>query len=166
MVTGFSDFLHPVHNELLLGLGQSEGGLVKPELFTIVDIDAPYSLGASSIEAGATWSYSEARYNRHAFTYQAFDDGTDRFSIPASLGLNDEINGYTQYERRYMFEINGKDNSINASMDQVGHINASNTHWWDDRHRAIFHNDAVFFINGTSVWSALRTDPSQQNGPY
>jgi hypothetical protein len=37
--------LHPVNNELLLGLGQSEGGLVKPELFTIADIDAPYSLG-------------------------------------------------------------------------------------------------------------------------
>ena len=37
--------MHPVNNELLLGLGQSEGGLVKPELFTIADIDAPYSLG-------------------------------------------------------------------------------------------------------------------------
>jgi len=165
-VTGFSDFLHPVNNELLLGLGQSEDGLVKLELFNIADIDAPYSLGASSIGAGANWSYSEARYNRHAFTYQAFDDGTDRFSIPVSLGLNDEINGYSQYERLYLFEINGKDNSINASMDQVGHINASKTQWWDDRHRAIFHNDAVFFINGTSVWSALWTDPSQQNGPY
>ena len=165
-VTGFSDFLHPVNNELLLGLGEGEDGLVKLELFNIADINAPYSLGARSIEVGATWSYSEARYNRHAFTYQVIDDGTDRFTIPVSLSLNDEIYGYTQHERLYLFEINGKDNSVNASLYQVGHIDASDNQWWDDRHRAVIHDDAVFFINGTLVWSTLWTDPSLQNGPY
>ena len=165
-VTGFSDFLHPVNNELLLGLGGGEDGLVKLELFNIADINAPYSLGARSIEVGATWSYSEARYNRHAFTYQVIDDGTDRFTIPVSLILNDEIYGYSQHERLYLFEINGKDNSVNASLYQVGYIDASDNQWWDDRHRAVIHDDAVFFINGTLVWSTLWTDPSLQNGPY
>ncbi|MDA8781979.1 beta-propeller domain-containing protein [Porticoccaceae bacterium] len=165
-VTGFSDFLHPVSEELLLGLGQDEEGAVKLELFNIANMNAPYSLGAFSIGAEASWSYSEARYDRHAFTYQSIDDGTDRFSIPVSLGLYDEQEVFSQQERLYLFEINGKDNPVDASVDEVGFITATKEQWWDNRHRAVFHNDAVFFVNGTVVWSTLWTDPSQQNGPY
>ena len=45
MVTGFSDFLHAVNDDLLMGLGQDENGLVKLELFNVADMTAPYSLG-------------------------------------------------------------------------------------------------------------------------
>jgi uncharacterized secreted protein with C-terminal beta-propeller domain len=165
-VTGFSDFLHPVGDELLLGLGQDEEGLVKLELFNIANINAPYSLGAQSIEAGASWSYSEARYNRHAFTYQSINNITDRFSVPVSIGFNNEVNGYSEQDRLYLFEINGKDNAANASVDRVGSINVDADSWWSNRQRAVFHDDAVFFINADSVWSTLWTDSSQQNGPY
>lgn len=165
-VTGFSDFLHPVSDELLLGLGQDEEGLVKLELFNIANMNAPYSLGAQSLGQGANWSYSEARYNRHAFTYQPIDSSTDRFSVPLTIGFYDDTDGYSQQSRLYLFEVNGKDNATNASIDRLGTINATHDIWTDSRHRAVFHNDAVFFINGSSVWSTLWTDPSQQNGPY
>ena len=49
-VKGFSDFLHPVNENLLLGLGADEEGLVKLELFNVESIDAPYSLGSVSLE--------------------------------------------------------------------------------------------------------------------
>ena len=45
-VTGFSNFLHPVSDDLLLGLGQSEDNQVKLELFDISDFAAPVSRGA------------------------------------------------------------------------------------------------------------------------
>ena len=85
MVTGFSDFLHAVNDDLLMGLGQDENGLVKLELFNVADMTAPYSLGGISLgeSEGASWGYSEARYNRHAFTYQAIDASKDRFSYPS-----------------------------------------------------------------------------------
>ncbi len=165
-VTGFSDFLHPVSAELLLGLGQDEQGLVKLELFNIANMNAPYSLGAQSIEVGADWSYSEARYNRHAFTYQPINNSKDRFSVPVSIGYFDDNNGYSQQEKLYLFEINGKDSAASASVDRVGTVDGTYDLPGAGRHRAVFHDDAVFFINGTSVWSTLWTDPTQQNGPY
>ena len=67
MIPGISDFLHPVNQDLLLGLGEDENGLVKLELFNVADMTAPYSLGTTVLgeSENPNWSYSEARYNRH-----------------------------------------------------------------------------------------------------
>ena len=165
-VPGFSDFLHPVNDELLLGLGQDEAGLVKLELYNVAVTTAPFSLGSISLVEGASWSYSEARYNRHAFTYQVVDETTDRFSVPLSLGFyNDEV-GYGSEQRLMLFEIDSKDRPADASIVEVGQINARGEQWWDSRQRAVFDGDAVFYIDGTVVWSALWSDPENQNGPY
>jgi hypothetical protein len=86
--------------------------------------------------------------------------------VPVSIGFNNEVNGYSEQDRLYLFEINGKDNAANASVDRVGSINVDADSWWSNRQRAVFHDDAVFFINADSVWSTLWTDSSQQNGPY
>ena len=40
-VTGFSDFLYPVIDDLLLGLGEGEEGRVKLELFNVSSMDGP-----------------------------------------------------------------------------------------------------------------------------
>ena len=42
-VTGFSDFLHPVTDDLLLGLGRSAEGGIKVELFDVSSIAQPLS---------------------------------------------------------------------------------------------------------------------------
>ena len=94
-VTGFSDFLHPINDQLLMGLGEDENGFTKLELFNVETINSPYSLGTviPGLEDGTisldslNWSYSEARYNRHAFTYQVISDNQDRFLVPANLGF-------------------------------------------------------------------------------
>ena len=165
-VPGFSDFLHPVNDELLLGLGQDEAGLVKLELYNVAVTTAPFSLGSISLVEGASWSYSEARYNRHAFTYQVVDETTDRFSVPLSLGFyNDEV-GYGSEQRLMLFEIDSKDRPADASIVEVGQINTRGEQWWDSRQRAVFDGDAVFYIDGTVVWSTLWSDPENQNGPY
>ncbi|MDG1813652.1 MAG: beta-propeller domain-containing protein [Porticoccaceae bacterium] len=40
-VTGFSGFLHPVSDDLLLGLGEGEEGRLKLELFNVSSMDGP-----------------------------------------------------------------------------------------------------------------------------
>lgn len=165
-VPGFSDFLHPVNDELLLGLGQDEAGLVKLELYNVALLTAPFSLGSTSLVAGANWSYSEARYSRHAFTYQVVDETTDRFSVPLSVGFYSDETGYSEEQRLMLFEIDSKDRPADASIVEVGQISAKGEQWWDSRQRAVFDGDAVFYIDGTVVWSALWSDPENQNGPY
>jgi len=163
-VPGFSDFLHPVNSDLLLGLGQDENRAVKLELFNVASIDSPYSLGTVTLAPEASWSHSEARYNHHAFTYQPISESTDRFSIPLSLGLYDESEGYSEEDRLYLFEIDSKDSPALSSIIEVGHISAK-SQWWNSLQRSVFDGDAVYFINGSSVWSALWSNPTEQNGP-
>ena len=164
-VTGFSDFLHPINDELLMGLGQDEDNLVKLELFNVAGV--PYSLGSISLGQieGAQSSYSEARYNRHAFTYQVLSESTDRFLVPATLATSIEGVGYQEEDRLYMFELNDKDRAHTASMVNVGFISAVRDGWQASRNRSVIDDDAVYYINGTSVWSAPWAVPELQNGP-
>jgi len=167
-VPGFSDFLHPVSSDLLLGLGQDENRAVKLELFNVALINDPISLGTVTLAPEASWSHSEARYNHHAFTYQPISESTDRFSIPLSLGLYDESKGYTEEDRLYLFEIDSKDTPELSSIIEVGHISAK-SQWWNSLQRSVFDGDAVYFINGSSVysalWSEIQSNPTEQNGP-
>ncbi len=167
-VPGFSDFLHPVSSDLLLGLGQDENRAVKLELFNVALINDPISLGTVTLAPEASWSHSEARYNHHAFTYQPISESTDRFSIPLSLGLYDESEGYTEEDRLYLFEIDSKDTPELSSIIEVGHISAK-SQWWNSLQRSVFDGDAVYFINGSSVysalWSEIQSNPTEQNGP-
>ncbi len=167
-VPGFSDFLHPVNQELLLGLGQDENGLVKLELFNIADMSSPYSLGTSVFGEfeWVQWSHSEAQYNRHAFTYQSNDQDPDRFLVPVTMGLfSEEVGQYSESQRLYLFELRDKDDSTLASINEIGQIRAEKDWRQVDLHRSIIHDDAVYFINGTSVWSTLWTNPLEQSGP-
>ena len=174
MVTGFSDFLHPVSDQLLMGLGQDENGLTKLELFNVENMSSPYSLGTVTlgIEDGVispdslNWSYSEARYNRHAFTYQVISDSQDRFLVPATLSFYNEQSGYQDEDRLYLFEINDKNTALTASINKVGYITAKrNERWYSSRNRGVIDGDAVYYINDSSVWSTLWSNPTQQEGP-
>jgi uncharacterized secreted protein with C-terminal beta-propeller domain len=167
MIPGFSDFLHPVNQDLLLGLGEDENGLVKLELFNVADMTAPYSLGTTVLGENENphWSYSEARYNRHAFTYQIVSETQDRFTVPVTLATKSETSEYQEQDRLYLFEINGKEDSALGSIDEIGHISVARDQWQNSRNRAVIHGDTVYYINNTSVWSTDWMNPSEQNGP-
>lgn len=167
-VTGFSDFLHPVSADLLLGLGRSEIGGVKLELFDISDISNPLSLGSDSL--GGNGSYSEARFDRHAFTYQADVDGVDRFIIPADLYATD---GSYQLQESglYFYEILDKETPDLARLMRVGSLvvksSDSGEPWYTaGRNRSILHDDTVFYVRDEDVWSSFWTTPGLVNGPF
>ncbi|MDH4107934.1 MAG: beta-propeller domain-containing protein [Gammaproteobacteria bacterium] len=164
-VTGFSDFLHPVGDGLLLGLGSGAGGGVKLELFDVSDIAAPLSRGSATIGGQGAWS--EARYDRHAFTYQADINGVDRFTIPVSQYFDDS--GTWRYELGlHLFEIRDKATPALASLVEAGRLlpPASTDFPYADRSRAFLHDDTVYFVQDETVWAAFWSSPTLVNGPY
>ena len=167
-VTGFSDFLHPVSADLLLGLGRSEIGGIKLELFNVADIANPLSLGSESL--GGNGSYSEARYDRHAFTYQADAEGKDQVIIPADVYATD--GSYRQQESGlYFYEIHNKATPDLASLIPVGSLVVrspdSGQLWYaGSRNRSFLHNDTVFYVRDDDVWATFWTAPALVNGPF
>ena len=66
-IPGFSNFLHPVSESVLMGIGQIDQ-LAKIEFFDVADLTAPKSLGAIALDDTMAYSYSPAEWNRKAFT--------------------------------------------------------------------------------------------------
>ena len=164
-VTGFSDFLHPVSNDLLLGLGTGAAGGVKLELFDVSNLAAPVSRGATTV--GGQNAYSEARYDRHAFTYQADINGVDRFTVPVSQYF--DSNGSWTYELAlHLFEIRDKATPALASLVEAGRMlpPASTDFPYADRSRAYLHDDTIYYVQDENVWSAFWDSPTLVNGPF
>lgn len=68
-IPGFSNYLHPVTDDLILGFGRDEGefgGSPQLSLFDVSDFGLPVRVDQFTFE-GVTWS--EAFYNHHAISY-------------------------------------------------------------------------------------------------
>lgn len=162
-VAGVSDFLHPVTDDLLLGLGRGAGGGIKLELFDVSNIDQPLSVGSDEI--GGPGSSSEASWNRHAFTYLPGDNGTDRFAIPAEVTAAD--GSFTLVESGLrLYEIRDKATPALASLIPAGSVLPSAQSMYPIRSRSVFHDDAVYYIRDDEVFSALWGSAGIVNGPH
>jgi len=165
-VTGFSDFLHPINDDLLLGLGSGGNGGIKLELFDVSNISQPLSRGSTLL--GGRGSHSEATYNRHAFTYQADVNGIDRFTIPAEVYASDGSFRFVE-SGLFLFEIRDKDRPALASLNSVGSIVPPRTGItipYVQRSRAFIHDDTVYYIRDETVWAASWIAPTMVNGPF
>jgi len=167
-VTGFSNFLHPVTEDLLLGLGMSENNLAKLELFDVSDLSQPVSRTALEAGRDLQYSYSSAEYDRHGFTYQVLNEAEDRLAIPVSGWLSGEA-GYEGVERLYLYEITDKSNPAMAGITEAGYLKVqglADGEYASNQSRSVVDGDAVYFINGDAVFSALWQDPAGQQGPH
>ncbi len=164
-VPGFSDLLHPVSNELLLGLGGDGEGRIKLELFDVDDPAQPRSQGVLILAEDASWSYSDARFDRRAFTYLATDGATDRFTVPVSVAIDAEA-GYRNEERLYMLEIQDKTSPQSSRLRELGFLSATPNNYVETRPRAVIDGDAVFFVLGNQVWSGFWGLGDSTLGPF
>lgn len=165
-ITGFSDFLHPVNDDLLLGLGTSGNGGIKLELFDVSNIAQPLERG--SVLLGGRGSHSEARYDRHAFTYQADVNGIDRFTIPAEIYANDGSYQFIE-SGLHLFEIRDKDQPALASLISAGVISPPHPGTeipYVERSRAFIHDDTVYYVRDETVWAASWIAPTVVYGPF
>ncbi len=155
-VPGFSDLLHEVSDELLLGLGSSETRLPKLELFDISDTAAPVSRSLIEIGAGYEWAYSPAQYNRYAFTYIAGEE-SDRLTVPYSAA-GSKADRYEQVDRIALFEIRDKENAQRASIAPVGEVTLKPGSVSDDT-RVIIDTDALYVVARSELMSGFWSNP-------
>ena len=163
-IPGFSDFLHPVTRDLLLGLGR-DASHVKLELFDVSVLEQPQSRGSLMIDGW--YSFSEAIDDRHAFAWLP-GDGSDRFAIPATVTPNPQVGGWFQ-SGLYQYEILGKQNAASASLQPAGIVtkpSATDAGRWAYTSRAFVHGDTVFYVADGMVFSTFWSTPTQVRGPY
>ena len=166
-IPGVTEFLHPVTDELLLGLGRGpDRSGVKLELFDVSNLAQPLSRGSATI--GGQGSWTEASYDRHAFTYLAETDGIDRFTIPVNVLSSD---GDSQFlgSSLFLFEILDKNSPELAMLNSAGTFEPPSAGPNPDRvgrSRAFIHDDTVYYVRDDDVWAAFWHSPGVVNGPF
>jgi uncharacterized secreted protein with C-terminal beta-propeller domain len=165
-IPGFSEFLHPVTQNLLLGIGTTDGPNVKLELFDVSAPDQPQSRGSLLIDGLS--SRTEATHERHAFTYLPAD-ASDRFAIPAVVTANGSAGQALAESSLYQFEILGKQSAASASLQRAGVVTppvANDSERVVSTSRAFIHGDTVYYVRDGRVWSTFWSAPTQILGPY
>lgn len=161
---GISDYLHPVSQDLLLGLGR-EGSRVKLELFDVSVLEHPQSRGA--VLAPGASSSSEAVWDRHAFSYLPAEDA-DRVAIPV---ISHGVDAQSTYSGSSLlqFEIVGKQIPAGAQLRAAGQVIPTvggEIDFFPDRSRSFLHDDSVFYVRRGAVWGSRWHLPEQVNGPF
>ncbi|HEX5163042.1 MAG TPA: beta-propeller domain-containing protein [Steroidobacteraceae bacterium] len=160
---GFSELLHPVTDDLLLGLG-SDGSRFKLELFDTSVLAQPQSRGV--ITLGTVTSNSPVLYDRHALAYLPGTD-SDRLAVPAAISTPDPAQGYVWTTGLHQFEIQGKQSAASASLLAAGVVSPVNP---DDSiaslQRSFIIGDTVYYIRDGNVYGTSWPTPSQVNGPF
>ena len=155
-VPGFSDLLHEVSDDLLLGLGSSDRFFPKLELYNVSDVTSPISQGLVELGEEMDWSYSPAQYNRYAFTYLAGNE-TDRLTVPyVASGLREDE--YQHIERIALFEITNKNEPEAAAVLPVGEVTLE-PNSVDGDTRVILDNEALYVISHTDLLGGFWSNP-------
>jgi len=169
-IPGFSDSLHPITPDLLLGVGKDsieDGGVdwfqgVKLELFDVSDPSDPRSVDALVI--GRRGSETAARTDHHALTTLDVGDGMSRVAIPISVAEGDAGAGDADNPRTWhawsrtglhLFEIDHE----RPGLQQAGALIVADASdggglesTWQDRSR--LQGEAMHYVHGGVVWSA------------
>ena len=159
-VPGFSDLLHPVNNDLLLGVGQinlDERNFVKLELFDISDITAPATRGELLLGTDLSYSYSPAQYNRYAFTYRAGVE-TDRFTVPYWGSIESEMD-YQPVSRVALMEVRDKQVANQSALILHGEASLEGEFGVSGETRVVLDDDAIYIANDGQLWGGLWSNP-------
>ena len=156
-IPGFSNFLHPVSESVLMGIGQIDS-LAKIEFFDVADLTAPLSLGAIALDNTMDYSYSPAEWNRKSFTYWRRAEDQHRMAIPVEGYLKDS---WQWVSRLYLFEINNPAAPNALTLSTPGYLSVTEEDGlmlWGEQ-RSILDEDAVFWVIGQEVITALWGNP-------
>ena len=156
-VPGFSDLLHEVSDDLLLGLGSSERRFPKLELYNISDVSRPISQGLIELGADLDWGYSPAQYNRYAFSYLA-GDAVDRLTVPYAAGGVEDGICCIQVDRIALFEITDKASPAQAAISAVGEVTLTPGSVDGDT-RVVLDSDALYVISRTDLLGGFWSNP-------
>ena len=154
---GFSDLLHEVSDDLLLGLGSSERRFPKLELYNVSDVARPISQGLIELGADLDWGYSPAQYNRYAFTYLA-GDTVDRLTVPYAAGGVEDGACCIHVDRVALFEIRDKASPADAAIVAVGEV-VLTPGSVDGDTRVVLDSEALYVISRTDLLGGFWSNP-------
>ena len=180
-IPGFSDYLHPVGDDLLIGVGKGaitgESGTtwyqgIKVALFNVADVANPIELNV--IDIGKRGSHTALAYDHHAFT--GLDvDGIFRFAFPISVNDGEARGDYWRdpesqfYEWRHsglhLFEI--ENNQLINSGAIITDTNEGDQTWdyWKTR-RGLIQGDDVYHLSGKDIYNAQWSTPENVSDPF
>lgn len=184
-IPGYSDYLHPIGNDLLLGIGKDaiagQSGTswyqgVKVSLFDVKDIQQPIEL--ESIIIGKRGTSTALEHDLHSFTgIQQADQY--RFAFPISVH-NGDAQGDTwrdpesqfyQWSQTglYLFEI--KDNELSQTgaliTDRSTDENTENNYWSSHySRRGLIQEDNVYHLNNGDLYKANWNSPEEMSDKF
>ncbi|WP_105169488.1 beta-propeller domain-containing protein [Pseudoalteromonas sp. T1lg23B] len=174
-IPGYSAYLHPINENLLLGVGQHVeqidqdlpviGQGAKVSLFDISDMTNPQQLSEHVFQDG----YTAAENDYHAFNVLAMNNGLFRFTLPIE-SWHVENTSQTMWNRENMlaaFEVDTNTMQLNyIGGSTVSYSDASDVPYiWSGEDRAIIHLDDLYYIHGNYIWQSDWQTPEVNNGP-
>ena len=165
-IPGFSDYLHPVNDNLLIGVGyqndeETSRQLVKVSLYDVSGND-PAVISEQLIGDKDSWNYSAATWDHHAFSFLDYVDGTYRFTVPANSSRWDS-NTYTStnIDQLSLFEIDTNkidENNISQAL-QLVMTHQNNDYYGSNNARSVILGNSIHFAAGNKLASALWNTP-------
>ncbi|ALO43874.1 Beta-propeller domain-containing protein [Pseudoalteromonas phenolica] len=180
-IPGYSAYLHPVGENLLLGIGQNiqdwrdpsaqevENG-AKVTLFDISDITKPKVVN-EKVFANA---YTPAEWNYKSLSFLATESGVLRFTMPVETWQSQSENSTSYLWHRVSelasFEIDTTEtpalNYLGSSKVDYSSIGTETTPYvWGGLDRAVIHRDDLYYIHGNYIWHSIWQTPSDNKGP-
>lgn len=175
-IPGFSSYLHPMENGLLLGVGQQvevanlpEAGTqprmtpvaegMKVSLFDVLDPENPILLDE------LTWpdSYTPVEYDHRALSVLKTQSGY-RFAIPSETWSSDTESWYLAHALN-LLEVDSSARSLSL-VDGIKPIDDGDIYFGTYSDRSILHGDHVYYLRGNAIYHALWQEGAQVDGPY
>ena len=180
-IPGFSDYLHPVGDGLLIGIGKGavtgasgttwfQG--IKIALFDVSDMSKPTELDV--IDIGHRGSHTALSYDHHAFTGLHVGDQY-RFAFPISVndgGPNFEDNQEpeSQYYNwshtgLHLFEIENNQLTLKGALITASNDAEKTDNHWNTR-RGLIQGDDVYHLGGSDIYKANWSTPSDMSDKF
>ena len=176
-IPGFSSYLHPMENGLLLGVGQQvradaipasgttpqetpiEDGM-KVSLFDVLDPANPLVLGEY------VWpdAYTPVEYDHRSLSVLKTNHGY-QFALPSQTwGFDD--NGYWFTRNALQTLEVDEANRLLSLIDSVTPTEEDDYYIGSYEDRSVLHNGHIYYVRGNKVYHALWQPDAVVNGPY
>lgn len=174
-IPGFSTYLHPIGDGLLIGIGRDgddDGRIfgVQLSLFDVTNPDDPQRIHSAVVtDREDSYSWSEAAHDHHAFTWYG---SRDLLAIPVTTeSWGDD--GYDHFSGIVLYRVtrDGIEPAGRVSHAPMAHdawcdrIGAEDEDcgwdegWWTWMRRSAFFDDVVFAISDVGVTASPIDDP-------
>ncbi|NOU50393.1 hypothetical protein HG263_07540 [Pseudoalteromonas sp. JBTF-M23] len=177
-IPGYSSYLHPINDNLLLGIGQHVNDLsdgvpvitqgTQVSLFDISDIGNPQQLNVHKFDN----AYSAVESNYHAFSILKVADGQYRFTLPIETwhsSNSDSSSGtWTRENALAAFELNTGEKQMNyMGSSVITYPDSDNVPYvWSGNDRAIIHQDDLYYVHGNYIWQSNWLTAAKNTGPH